>query len=89
MSVKIITYDLNKEKSGADGDGLRKTLKNLKCVKLSNSSYAVDTILTTKELYDKLKPYLDGNDNIFIGSLSRDATWLEPADVTKWLQARL
>ncbi|MDX2471390.1 MAG: hypothetical protein QNL04_12525 [SAR324 cluster bacterium] len=89
MSVKIITYDLNKEKNGDDRKKLLEKIKSFEWAMLSESSYAVDTHHTTKQLFDLLKPFLDNNDRVFIGILEREANWIQGKDITSWLQKRL
>lgn len=87
MASLIITYDLNKETKRPD------ILKDIKAyeswAKLSESSYAVTTSKTPKQVYDQLSKHLDGNDNCYVISLRKPFYGQGPQDVNDWLLENL
>ncbi len=87
MTVRLVTYDLRKP--GQLYNAFYKTLHSYPYAKLSESSYAVETQETPQQVYDKLAPSIDKNDQIYIISLSRPLWYLGNVDVNKWLEARL
>lgn len=88
MTVKIVTYDLNKEKNGEDRKKLLAKIKSFDWAMLSESCYAVDSHHSPKQFYDLLTPFLDSNDRIFIDKLSLDACWCLEKSVSDWLSQR-
>lgn len=87
MAVLLITYDLNKP--GKDYDDLLKVIKNYPWARLSESSYAIKTDLTPQLLFDKVKPYIDNNDNLYIINLKRPYAGFGPKGVNEWLEKNL
>ncbi len=83
----IITYDLNKETTRPP---IVKEIKDIgSWAKLSESSYAVDTSLSVGQVFDKLKPLIDSNDNLYIITLKKPWTGYGPKDVNEWLDKNL
>lgn len=87
MSVLLITYDLNKP--GQDYADLYKQMKQFAWAKLSESSYAVETDLSPKQMYDLLAPYLDSTDTLFVITLNRPYYGQGSKEVIAWLEPRL
>ncbi len=87
MTVLLITYDLNKP--GKDYDDLLKAIRNYSWARLSESSYAIKTEQTPQQVFDKLRPYLDQNDNIYIINLKKPYAGFGPKDVNEWLDNNL
>jgi GH43 family beta-xylosidase len=87
MAVYIVTYDLNKELHRPKIVEAIKTYGSW--AKLSESSYAIQTNLTPEQVYNHLKPMIDGNDNIYIISLRHPWTGFGKKDVNEWLANRL
>ncbi len=60
MSVKLISYDLNRE---VVRPPLLKTIKETypNWAKISESSYAVDTVASAQQIFDRLRPLIDSN----------------------------
>lgn len=81
MKAFSISYDLNK--SGKDYKGLISAIMglgaNLHC---TDSYWLVACNQTSQQIYDKLKPYLDNDDHIFITRIGGERQgWLPRA---KW-----
>lgn len=86
MAVYLVTYDLNRETVRPNIVG---EIKKFTWARLSESSYAIETHLTVEAVYNRLKPVIDSNDNIYIISLKHPYQGFGPADVNKWLEDRL
>jgi len=87
MAVYLITYDLNRE---IVRPNITKAIKSYPLwAKLSESSYAISTPLTVKAVYDKLKPLLDSDDNLYVMTLRRPYTGFGPNEVNEWLDEHL
>ncbi len=87
MSVKLVTYDLNKESKRPP---LLKDIKELGDVaQLSESSYAVDNQMSPADIFKRLEKHLDGNDSCYVITLAAPYHGLGPDDVNEWLRTRL
>lgn len=89
MSLLIVTYDLNKEpNSQAYGEilGVIKSGKNW--ARLSESSYAMDTSLTPRQVYDRVKPFLDNGDSLLVLSVVAPYFGQHSQKVIDWLAAK-
>jgi hypothetical protein len=53
------------------------------------SHWFVDTQLSANQIYDRLKPFLGGNDLIFITTVGRDYRGILSQEVLNWLNARI
>jgi len=84
MSTLIVTYDLNKEIKRPNILGEIK--KGGNWAKLSESSYAISTTETPYQVYQRLEPYLDGNDNCYVMTLNAPFYGQGPKEVNEWLQ---
>lgn len=88
MASYLITYDL--DKPGQDYSDVLKTIKNLGgWARLSESSYVVSCQLTVQQIYDRLKQYLDNNDQLYVIHVSNPWTGFGPKDVNDWLNTHL
>ena len=87
MAILLVTYDLMKP--GQDYSDLLKSIKSYPWAKLSESSYAIDTAKTPKQIYDELRSSIDQNDHLFVITLSRPYYGYGPKDVVAWLDGRL
>jgi hypothetical protein len=81
MAVYLVTYDL--KKAGQNYSGLYEEIKKYSWAKLSESSYAVETV------FSEMRKCLDSNDTMYIISLTQPWTGFGPKEVNDWLQARL
>lgn len=87
MAVYLITYDLNRESIRPN---ITKVIKSFpEWARLSESSYAVSTLLSIDDVYRKIKPLIDSNDNVYVISLHRPYTGFGPPVVNEWLETRL
>ena len=87
MPVYVVTYDLNKElKRPPIVAEIKKTPS---WAKLSESSYAIDTVESVAQVHTRFGKHLDSNDTFYVVSLSRPWTGAGPVDVNKWLATRL
>lgn len=88
MTVRIITYDLNRP-----GQNHAEVLKKIKddyvWARLSESSYAVETSQQPSTIFEAFKPLLDQNDTFLVLTLT--SPWAGRADqeVLDWLRKRL
>lgn len=89
MAVRIITYDLNKEKSKTDYDGFYSVIKSYPWAKLSESSYAIETYESPSSVYSKLNQYIDKNDYVLIITLSSPYYGQHDQQVLDWLTSKL
>jgi len=89
MAVRLITYDLNNE---IRRPPITAKIKELfpNWAKLSESSYAVQTELSAKQVYQSLLPMLDGDDSCIVVTLSSEFWgYSRHPDVIPWLQGYL
>ena len=90
MAVRIVTYDLNEEKKKrGDYAGLLKLIKVHSHVRLSESSYAIETDREPEDLYGQFKTYLDKDDYLVVLTLNRPWWGEQRQDVLDWLHHRL
>ena len=86
MGVFIATYDLNKEVTRPP---VLKTIRETwNYARLSESSYAVEAA-NADAIYDKLRPLLDENDNLFVIPLRKPYRGWGPKEVHDWLESKL
>jgi len=88
MAVRLISYDLNKETKRPP---IVKRIKETwpAWARLSESSYAVSTADTPKQIFDKLSDLIDSNDNLYVITLARPYYGQGPKDVNAWLESDL
>ncbi|MGR3513129.1 MAG: hypothetical protein ACU0GG_10215 [Paracoccaceae bacterium] len=87
MATYIVTYDLNKETKRPP---IVKEVKSFgSWARLSESSYAISTTSSPKQVYEKLSKHLDGNDSCYIITLSKPYWGQGPRDVNEWLDNNL
>jgi hypothetical protein len=89
MKSYLIGYDLNK--SGQDYGSLIEQIKGLgtwwHCL---DSTWIVKSVLTAVEIRDKLKSYIDNNDELLVAKLSDEAAWIGfNTDCSQWLKDNL
>ncbi len=84
MTVHIVTYFMHDD---ADRAELRKEITDLDHLKLSGSSYLVDSDYTTEDLFDLLYEYIvDEEDNLFVAEVI-DPEWnASNPDEDEWLE---
>jgi len=86
--VYNVSYDLNK--TGKDYAGLHGELKNTyEWYHLLESTWVLYTSETAQQIWERLKPHIDDDDNILIAQItSNNSGWL-PKVAWPWLSARL
>lgn len=88
MPVKLITYDLN-----AKGQKHAEVLAKIKSfgvwARLSESSYAIKTNLTTDQLYQQFRPLIDNNDDLLIMTLKKPCQGWASKELNNWLDKHL
>ena len=89
MAVMLISYDLNKEKSGGDREKLLEYIKSHSWARLSESSYAISTTSDPSAVVAQARAFLDANDNIYVIQLKRPYWGWGPKDVNDWLESNL
>lgn len=83
----IVTYDLNKEtKRPPIVDKIREFDG---WAKLSESSYAISVDLTAVQVFKKLQPLLDGNDQLYVISIGKPYFGQGLQEVNDWLDQSL
>lgn len=88
MKCFIITYDLRKP--GRDYNSLYEALKSFGTWgKINESTWAIVSSLTSRQIYDFLSKHIDANDRIFIIKSGKEATWLNAIASTDWLKKHL
>ena len=87
MATLLVTYDLNKV--GQNYNGFYGVLNQYPHVKLSESSYAVQTAESPITVYNKLTPFMDKNDHVYVVTLSQPYYGYGPQTVNNWLSQRL
>jgi hypothetical protein len=89
MAILLVSYDLSKEFTSRDYNALLNSIRSVAWARISESSYAIDTDLHPESVYQKLKQYLDENDNLAVITLSQPIAGRVPQDVADWLNQRL
>ncbi|MDQ3666541.1 MAG: hypothetical protein M3410_08170 [Acidobacteriota bacterium] len=90
MVVLLVTYDLNREgKSKVDYNKFYKIRDSYHHVKLSESSYAFNTVESPGFLRDKLREVIDPNDHIYIITLKKPYSGFGPQPTNDWLEKNL
>jgi hypothetical protein len=89
MAVLIVTYDLNRERTGSDREGLLKYIKSHSWARLSESSYAIATDKDSATVVGEARAYLDQNDNIYVINLKKPYSGWGPKEVNDWLESSL
>ena len=86
MAIYVVAYDLNKE---IHRPNITAEIKKYEWRLLYESSYAIKTNETPTQVYNKLKPLIDANDNIYVISLRKPYMGFGPKDTNEWLDKNL
>jgi hypothetical protein len=88
MRVLLITFDL--QEVGQDIDVLER-LKSRFAVwsRVAECSFAVETVMTPREVYDIFKPLLAEDDILYVLNVTRPFHGQGPVDVNDWLDDTL
>jgi hypothetical protein len=89
MRVLLVTYDL--KKPSQEYSKLYEILKSLpKWWHYLESTWLILTSDSAKQLYDKLCPTLDDNDNVFLIEIIKGDYWgWLPKDAWKWIKENI
>lgn len=88
MAVYLINYDLNTPEQ-KHSKVLEMVESFIYYVNLSESSYAVDSTLSSQQIYNKFKPLIDSNDTLWVIPLKKPYTGYGSKKVIEWLDASL
>ncbi len=90
MAILLVTYDLNKEPTSKEYQGILGVIKAEGVwARLSESSYAMDTQMSPQQVYEKMKPYLDNDDHLLVITLKQPYYGQHSKDVIDWLDSKL
>jgi hypothetical protein len=90
MQVLIVTYDLKKEPNSENYSAILSVIKGEKnWAKLSESSYAMHTTMTPQLVYERVKPYLDQNDEFLVITLTKPYFGRHSKAVIDWLRGKM
>ena len=85
MARYIVSYDLSQP--GQDYDDLYKRIKSYgSWAEVTESSWAIETDQTAKEILDYLKPAMDHNDRLLVGRLGTSAWTGLSKKISDWLR---
>lgn len=87
MPVYVVAYDLNQETRRPNI--VAEVRRSSGWAKLSESSYAIETIETVTQVHERFSKYLDRNDSFYVISLSRPWTGYGDRHVMEWLGTAL
>jgi CRISPR-associated endonuclease Cas2 len=90
MAVLLVMYDLNREgKSRHDYREFYKVIKSYDWVRLSDSAYALNTEAGPQEVWSRLRPHTDDDDDVLVVTLTLPFSGVHRTDTIRWLQSRL
>jgi len=86
--VHLITYDLNKP--GQNYDELYEAIKSLgSWWHYLDSTWLVDTNLSTQKIFDRIHPKMDSSDYLLIIAVKADYQGWLPKDAWDWIKKHL
>ncbi len=86
MQTLIVAYDLNRE---VIRPKITHEVKKTTWAKLSESSYAIVTSETAQDVFDRFKPLLDENDNLYVIPVTKPFAGYGPRPVIEWLESNV
>lgn len=87
MTCYIISYDLRKSR---DYESLYKEIKSYsKWAQITESTWAVVTTKSAKEIRDHLASVMDGDDRLFVVKSGVEAAWRNSRCKNEWLKENL
>jgi hypothetical protein len=87
MKCYIISYDLVNQR---DYESLHKAIKSYSgWAKITESTWAVKTDNTAKEIRDHLSEFLDQDDRVFVIKSGVEAAWRNSICKNEWLKNNL
>ncbi|MBI4095179.1 MAG: hypothetical protein HY435_03235 [Candidatus Liptonbacteria bacterium] len=86
--IQLITYDLNAP--GKDYTSLYEAIKNLGAWwHYLDSTWLVDTQMTTSQVSNQLKPKMDQNDHFLVIRVTKDYQGWLPQEAWNWMNDRI
>ena len=90
MAVLLVMYDLNREgKSSRDYKAFYKVIKSYDWVRLSDSTYAIKTEARPDQVWSRLKPNTDPDDDVLVVTLSFPLAGVHRTDTIRWIQSNV
>ena len=90
MAVLLVMYDLNKEgKSTRDYREFYKIIKSYDWVRLSDSAYALNTEAGPHDVWSRLRPHTDDDDNVLVVTLASPFAGFHRTGTIQWIQSHL
>ncbi len=86
MVCYIISYDLVKDKNY---EKLYEAIKSFGWAKITESTWAIITDKSAKELRDHLTKFIDSNDRLFVIKSGVEAAWRNVICNNEWLKTNL
>jgi len=86
MAVYLVTYDLNKEKVRPP---IVEKIREFSYARLSESSYAIRTDLSVDQVYAIFDKFKDGNDSLYVITLSQPYRGFGDEIVNDWIQSNI
>jgi hypothetical protein len=87
MKCYIIAYDL---RMGGNYTSLHNAIKDYSTwAKITESTWAIVTSQSAKQVRDNLLGYMDNNDRLFVIKSGGEAAWMRVMSSNDWLQKHL
>ena len=84
MATYLVTYDLSNPVQKYKN--VLNEIKKYAWTQLSESSYAISTSLSESQIFKKLSPNLDSNDQLYVITLSKPYCGRGGQEVNSWLE---
>jgi CRISPR-associated endonuclease Cas2 len=90
MSVLLVMYDLNNEgKSTRDYREFYKIIKSYDWARLSDSAYALNTEEGPHQVWSRLRPHTDADDDVLVVTLALPFAGVHRTGTIRWIQRSL
>jgi hypothetical protein len=87
MPLLLVTYDLGK--TGTDYPGLLKKINRYSNIRITESSYAIITDKSPKDVCAEMQKYVDGENTVYVITLNRPYEASDMNYVSDWLNKEL
>lgn len=87
MSVMLITFELGKMDQAIER--LHVFIKGYNHIRLSETSYAIETFEKTRTIFNKITPYLGKNSRHLVVTLSKPFSGVPMSATSEWLSKLL
>lgn len=90
MSILLVMYDLNNEgQSTRDYREFYKIIKSYDWARLSDSAYALNTKEGPHEVWSRLRPHTDADDDVLVVTLALPFAGVHRSGTIRWIQSSL